>query len=222
MPEPTIRPHHPSARELSVLVDAFGLDADGLELDQVEVTGVSSASWRVEAGDLFVAMPGRAQHGAEHAEAAVERGAVAIVSDAEGAARIGDLGVPVLVVDEPRLALGHLAEWIYRTDGDDSRLIGVTGTRGKTSVVRLVDALLRALGDGTAISTSIERRVGDELVPAGLTSPEADQLHAMVARMRELGVRVGSIEVTAHGIAEHRLAGLELDVVGMSGFDPER
>ena len=219
MPEPTIRPHHPSARELSLLAAAFGLDDEELDLEQIEVTGVSSGSWRVEAGDLFVALPGRERHGADHAAEAIERGAVAIVSDADGAARIGAVDVPVLVVDEPRLALGHLAEWVYRTDRDDSRLIGVTGTRGKTSVVRLVDALLRVLGDDTAISTSHERRVGDELVPAGLTSPEADQLHAMVARMRELGVRVGSIEVTAHGIREHRIAGLELDVVGIAAFD---
>ena len=223
MPEPTIRPHHPSARELSVLAAAFGLDDEHLDLEQIEVTGVSSASWRVEAGDLFVAMPGRTSHGADHAAEAVERGAVAVIADPAGAARIaalGELDAPVLVVDEPRLALGHLAEWVHRTDRDDSRLIGVTGTRGKTSVVRLVDALLRVLGDETAISTSHERRVGDELVPAGLTSPEADQLHAMVARMRELGVRVGTIEVTAHGIREHRVAGLELDVVGIPAFDP--
>lgn len=216
----SIRPHHPSARELSELCAAFGLEAEG-DVDQVELTGVTSHSERVEAGDLFVALPGRHRHGADFAADAVERGAVAVLTDEAGAERARAAGVPLVVVEEPRLGLGPVAGWVYRTDTDAVRLLGVTGARGKTAVVDLIGRLLDLLGDEIASSSSTGLVLGDEAVDSDLTTPEADTLHAFVARMRERDARVGAVEVTPHGLREERLAGLEFEVVGFVSFAPE-
>ncbi|WP_185715014.1 Mur ligase family protein [Gulosibacter macacae] len=220
MSESIIRPHHPFARELSELCAAFGLEPSG-DVDQIEVTGVSSHSDRVVAGDVFAALPGRQRHGAEFAEVAIDNGAVAILTDGRGAALVRDASVPLIVVDEVRLALGHLAGWVHRTDPEAARLLGVTGARGKTSVVETIAALLRILGDEAATSGTLGRRVGEETAPAVLTTPEADELHAMIARMRETGVRFGAVEVTAHSVHERRIAGLEFEVIGFVSFAPE-
>ncbi|MBF4548935.1 Mur ligase family protein [Pseudoclavibacter sp. VKM Ac-2888] len=213
MPAASIRPSHPVPRSLSELCAHFGLDApEGV--DQVEVTGVSISSLDVEAGDLYVGLPGARVHGASYAANAAEAGAVAVLTDAAGAELAGDLGVPVLVTEEPRLALGDVSAWIYRTDPDQPKLFGVTGTNGKTSVVYILDGLLLQLGVVTGLTTTVERRIGEERIEASLTTPEASELHALLARMREVGVHAASIEVSAQAITRHRVDGIEFDVVG--------
>lgn len=216
MPAATIRPLHPVPRPLSELAAAFGLDDRDQDLDRIEVTGVSISSRDVDAGDLYVGIPGARVHGAGFAPDAVEQGAVAVVTDEAGAALAAEAGVevPVLVVDEPRLALGELAAWVYRTDPDEPRLYGVTGTNGKTSVAYILDAILGQLGVVTGLTTTVERRIGEERIDAALTTPEASELHALIARMREVGVHAASIEVSAQAVTRHRVDGLLFDVVG--------
>lgn len=216
MPAATIRPLHPLPRPLSELAAAFGLDDREQDLDRIEVTGVSVSSRDVDAGDLYVAIPGARVHGAQFAADAVEHGAVAIVTDEAGLALVRAAGVqaPVLLVEEPRLALGELAGWVYRTDPDEPRLYGVTGTNGKTSCIYILDAILGQLGVVTGLTTTVERRIGEERIEAALTTPEASELHALIARMREVGVHAASIEVSAQAVTRHRIDGLLFDVVG--------
>lgn len=220
MPDSSIRPHHPSARSLSEMSVEFGIAVDA-DIDQIEVTGVASSASRVEAGDLFVALPGSRHHGAEFTERAVDQGAVAVLTDEAGAQLARGFGVPVLVVEEPRLAVGHVAAWVYRTDPEDPKLLGVTGTNGKTTVIYFLAWLLDQLGSVVGVSTTVERRIGDERIPARLTTPEADQMHALIARMREVGVRTAALEVSAHAISGHRIDGLLFDVVGFLNFSQD-
>lgn len=225
MPTDSIRPHHSAARILSEMCAEFGLnEPEGFDLESIEVTGVSSDHRSVEAGDIFVAMPGRRAHGAEFLADVVEAGAVAVLTDPAGAEHAAALDLPVLVVDAPRLALGHVAQWVYRTDPEAPRLFGVAGSIGTTSVSCLVADLFGRLGVAAGLSTSIGRRVDEQRAVATLTTPEADDLHALVARMREVGARVAAIEISSQALSGQRLAALEFEVVGpftFTGSDAE-
>ena len=224
MPDPshhapsTIRPHHPVARELSEMCAVFGIAVpDELDLDGIEVTGLASDPARVEEGDLVVAIADAEGHGADRIELAIDRGAVAVVTDADGAARIRaaqpETAVPVIVVDEPERAIGHLAGWLLRSDEAWLRLFAVVGDRRRTMVAEHIDGLLRELGEETALSTRRARRVAEEVVVASGDDLEADELHALVGRMRETRVRAGTVELSTEGIAAHRAEGIEFDVV---------
>lgn len=217
---PILRPEHPSPRPLGAMATEFELEIEGAE--GVEVTGITNASGDVRPGDIFAALPGQARHGAEFAADALERGAVAIMTDPAGAALLAD-DVPVIVVDEPRAALGELAAWVYRTDERDEddeamRLYGVTGTNGKTSTAFMLEGLLADLGFVTGLSTTAERHVGDLTVTSKLTTPEASELHALLARMREAGVRAAVLEVSAQAIERHRIDGVRFDVVAFTNL----
>lgn len=213
----SLRPEHPVARPLAQLVAEFGLDSRG-DLDGVEVTGAALASSAVAPGDLYVGVPGRNSHGASYAAAAAEAGAVAVLTDEDGATLAADSGLPVIVTPDPRAALGAVSAWIYRTDENSATLFGVTGTNGKTSVVYLLNAILGQLGVVSGLSSTAERRIGDTVITSKLTTPEASELHALLARMREEGVRAAAIEVSAQALSRHRVDGIVFDVVGFTNL----
>lgn len=216
-PQSSLRPEHPVPRSLSQLVAEFSLGpvrgAEG-----VEVSGVTLDSNQVESGDLYVGVAGRHAHGAAFASAAAASGAVAVLTDPAGAELAVDSGLPVLVTPDPRAALGDVAAWIHRTREDVPTLFAVTGTNGKTSAVYLLDALLRRLGVVSGLSSTAERRIGDVAVVSSLTTPEASELHGLLARMRESAVRAVSIEVSAQALSRHRIDGLVFDVVGFTNL----
>ena len=212
-----LRPQHPISRSLSGLVDDFELELRG-DIDGLEVTGVSLSSRTVQPGDLYVGVPGQNSHGASFAEGAREAGAVAILTDAAGAVIAADSGLPVLVTPDARAALGSVAAWIYRTAENPATLFAVTGTNGKTSVVYLLFAILNQLGIVAGLTSTAERRIGDLAVTSALTTPEASELHALLARMREAEVRAVAIEVSAQALSRHRIDGLVFDVAGFTNL----
>nr|WP_241429236.1 UDP-N-acetylmuramoyl-L-alanyl-D-glutamate--2,6-diaminopimelate ligase [Agrococcus sp. ARC_14] len=211
-----MRPEHPAPRPLAGLIDEFELDVDA-ELDGVEVSGITNDSSDVQPGDLFAALPGAKRHGAEFAVGAVERGAVAVVTDAAGAALL-QTDAPVIVIDDPRAALGEIAAWVYRTGEQPPKLFGITGTNGKTSTSFMLEGLLADLGFVTGLSTTAERHVGDTVVTSKLTTPEASELHALLARMKEAGVRAAVLEVSAQALERHRIDGVLFDVVAFTNL----
>lgn len=169
-------------------------------------------------GDLFVGVKGFKGHGASYASQAREGGAVAILTDAEGAELAADAGLPILLVENPRLALGEIAAWVYRTREHPPLLFGTTGTNGKTSTSYLLEAVLRQLGLVTGLSSTAERHIGDLTIVSRLTTPEASEMHALLARMREGGVRAVAIEVSAQALTHHRVDGLLFDVAGFTNL----
>jgi UDP-N-acetylmuramoyl-L-alanyl-D-glutamate--2,6-diaminopimelate ligase len=216
-PPAALRPQHPSPRSLHGLAETFGLEVHG-DIDDLEVTGVVLASSAVRPGDLYVGVPGRNAHGARYADAARDAGAVAVMTDAAGAELARDSGLPVLVTPDARAALGEVAAWIHRTSENPATLFAVTGTNGKTSVVYLLYGILRQLGVTAGLTSTAERRIGDEAVTSSLTTPEASELHALLARMREVDVRAVGIEVSAQALSRHRVDGLVFDVVGFTNL----
>ncbi|MFF2369012.1 Mur ligase family protein [Agromyces sp. NPDC058110] len=216
-PPTALRPQHPAPRSLRGLAETFGLRAVG-DLGDLEVTGVVLSSNTVRPGDLYVGVPGRNAHGAQYAAAARDAGAVAVLTDAAGVELAAGSGLPILVADDARAALGDVAAWIHRTDENPATLFAVTGTNGKTSVVYLLYGILRQLGVVAGLTSTAERRIGDEAVTSSLTTPEASELHALLARMREVDVRAVGVEVSAQALSRHRVDGLVFDVAGFTNL----
>ncbi len=214
---PVLRPEHPAARPLSGLVEEFGIEARG-SLDAIEITGVTLSTVDLQPGDLYVGIQGEHRHGAEFAGDAAGKGAVAIMTDEAGAALVGDAALPILVVPDPRAALGDVSAWVYRTMEEPPLLFGTTGTNGKTSTSHLLEGILRQVGLVTGLSSTTERHIGDLTVVSRLTTPEASEMHALLARMREAGVRAVAVEVSAQALTRHRVDGIVFDVVGFTNL----
>ena len=195
----------------------FGLDASG-PLDGIEVTGITVRTTEVHPGDLYVGIRGTHSHGAEYAGGARDAGAVALLTDEEGARIAADSGLPIVIVDSPRGALGEVSAWIYQTSEHPPLLLGVTGTNGKTSTAYLLEAILKQLGLVTGLSSTAERHIAQESVVSRLTTPEASELHALLARMRESEVRAVAVEVSAQALSSNRLGGLLFDVVAFTNL----
>ncbi|MEN0102102.1 MAG: UDP-N-acetylmuramoyl-L-alanyl-D-glutamate--2,6-diaminopimelate ligase [Curtobacterium sp.] len=218
---PVLRPEHPTPRAVAELANAFGLRVVG-SLDAVETTGVTLSAAEVQPGDLFVGVHGANRHGAEFATQAAERGAVAVLTDADGVALAEPSGLPVLVVDDPRAALGDVSAWVYRTHPDEAtdlpQLFAVTGTNGKTSTSYILEGILKQLGLVSGLSSTAERHIGSLSVTSRLTTPEASEMHALLARMRESEVRAVAVEVSAQALSRHRVDGIVFDVVAFTNL----
>ena len=178
------------------------------------VTGVTLDSRRVRPGDLYAALPGATTHGAKFAAAATATGAAAVLTDPQGAqwCDAAELAVPVIVVPDPRGLLGELSAWIYGDPAADLLLVGITGTNGKTTVSHLVAAALREVGHRTGTIGTIGIHVLDEALPSARTTPEAPDVHAVLAVMRESGVTAVAMEVSSHALVLGRVDGLTFDL----------
>jgi len=214
---PVLRPEHPSARSLAGLVNEFGLDYTGT-IDGVELTGVTLSTNDLHPGDLYVGIQGAHSHGASYAARAHEGGAVAIMTDAAGAELAKDSGLPVVLVNSPREALGDISAWVFRTAEEPPLLFATTGTNGKTSTSYLLEGILKQLGLVTGLSSTAERHIGDLTVVSRLTTPEASEMHALLARMRESNVRAVAVEVSAQALSRNRVDGIVFDVAGFTNL----
>uniref|UniRef100_UPI0032AECC0C UDP-N-acetylmuramoyl-L-alanyl-D-glutamate--2, 6-diaminopimelate ligase n=1 Tax=Nocardioides sp. BP30 TaxID=3036374 RepID=UPI0032AECC0C len=182
-----------------------------------EVTGISLSSQRILDGDLYAALPGSRVHGIEYVEDAVEAGAVAVLTDQEGIERVRPnapvlAGVPVLLADDPRRLLGRLAARIYGEPATEMRMIGVTGTQGKTTTTRLITAGLEAAEVPAGVIGTVGTRVAGRDLRTALTTPEAPDLHALFGVMREAGVEACAMEVSSHALVMGRVDGVVYDV----------
>jgi UDP-N-acetylmuramoyl-L-alanyl-D-glutamate--2,6-diaminopimelate ligase len=205
------RPSAPRRTSLRDLADLLGVPSprpDGV------VTGVTLDSRDVRPGDLYAALPGARTHGADFAAAAEAAGAVALLTDADGSDRAAAAGsdLPALVVEEPRAVLGAVAARIFATESTPLRLVGITGTNGKTTTAYLVHSALTALGRRAGLIGTVETRIGDERVGSVRTTPEAPALHALLAVMAERGLDTCVMEVSSHALAQHRVDGVVYDV----------
>jgi UDP-N-acetylmuramoyl-L-alanyl-D-glutamate--2,6-diaminopimelate ligase len=183
--------------------------ADGLVVPDVAVTGVTLRAQDVLPGDLYAALPGSTTHGARFAGDAIDRGAVAVLTDAAGVAEMGDRtrAVPTLLHPGPRGVLGGLAATVYGNPSEKVTIIGITGTSGKTTTTYLVASGLRAGGRTAGLIGTIGIRVDGADIPSALTTPEAPALQAMLAAMAEQGVDTVVMEVSSHALALGRVDG---------------
>lgn len=215
------RPAHPVPRPLAGLLTGLpGVRADR-PTDGVRVTGATHDSRAVQAGDLYAALPGAHHHGADFAAQAVAAGATALLTDPAGASRSADLGVPVLVADDPRGVLGATAAAVHGFPAEGMTVLGVTGTNGKTTTAFLLEAGLRAAGRTTGLLGTVLTRVGDEVLTSTRTTPEATDLQALLALMREREVTAVAMEVSSHALSLGRADGLVVDVAAFTNLSQD-
>ncbi|MDX6275939.1 MAG: UDP-N-acetylmuramoyl-L-alanyl-D-glutamate--2,6-diaminopimelate ligase, partial [Nocardioidaceae bacterium] len=199
-----VRPREAPVWSLTELAAELDTTTDG----DATVTGIALHSAHVRAGDLYVALPGASAHGASFTGTAKARGAVAVLTDSEGSALVNEL--PIMIVDEPRKHVAALSSFIYDHPSNAFRTLGVTGTQGKTTTTYLAEA---ALGDRTsAVVGTIGTRIAGIPAPSSLTTPEAPQLQALFAVMREEAVELCAMEVSSHALVQGRVDGFVFDI----------
>lgn len=172
----------------------------------VGVISISFDSRKVRQGHLFVAVRGTQSDGHAFIQKAIESGAVAVVCERLPEA-IND-GVTYVSVKNSGQALGIMASNFYGRPSEKLRLVGITGTNGKTTTATLLYKLFTSMGKKAGLLSTVENKIGDDTVPATHTTPDPVQLNELLARMAGEGCTVVFMEVSSHAIDQDRIAGL--------------
>jgi UDP-N-acetylmuramoyl-L-alanyl-D-glutamate--2,6-diaminopimelate ligase len=209
-------------------LDHLLIDVPGATLAQgdpaTRVAGIGHDSRRVRPGELFVAMPGRRHDARAFVPAALAAGAAGVVVGAEEAA---GLHVPadraLVVVPAARPALADLAAAFHGHPSRRLRLVGVTGTDGKTTTTRLLAAILERAGLRVGWLTTVDVNVAGAIRPNDLdhTTPEADRVQAVLAEMVVAGVEAAVLETSSHALALDRVRGCAFDAAVFTNLSPE-
>jgi UDP-N-acetylmuramoyl-L-alanyl-D-glutamate--2,6-diaminopimelate ligase len=205
-----------SALPWQVEVDAGGVSVRGLACD----------SRKVRRGDLFVAYQGVESDGHRYIPQAIDAGAAALVveDDKYLTSPSGQFWpVPTVLVPDGREALAHLAAAIHGFPSRKLRLIGVTGTDGKTTTINLIWSVLRAAGHTAGLISTVNAVIGGEQYETGLhtTTPDALEVQGYLARMVEAGAEYALLEATSHGLAQHRVTACDFDVAVITNITHE-
>ncbi|MCP3957091.1 MAG: UDP-N-acetylmuramoyl-L-alanyl-D-glutamate--2,6-diaminopimelate ligase [bacterium] len=185
------------------------LPARYLPPEDPEITGIRHDSREVAPGDLFVAMTGESFDGRAFATGAAELGAVAAFG--RGPAPDG-LEVPWVEVEEPRRWLGPVSARLYGHPEERLKMVGVTGTNGKSTVATLIARMLEADGCPAGVLGTLGCHFRDISYPAGRTTREASEVFRILGEMRASGARAAVVEVSSHALVLGRLAGASFDV----------
>ncbi|WP_422117020.1 UDP-N-acetylmuramoyl-L-alanyl-D-glutamate--2,6-diaminopimelate ligase [Brachybacterium sp. UNK5269] len=212
-PEPA-RPRRPVGASATDLARALGAEQPAQD---AELHGVTLDSRSVQPGDLWCALPGATAHGADFAAQAAARGAVMALTDPAGSERCRAAGLPALIVADARAATATAAALVQGRPAQRLATIGVTGTNGKTSITTAVTRTLQALAVPAGVigtsGTSYRGADGAEhRIATVRTTPEAPELHGILARMVEDGVQVAAMEVSSHALVLHRADEVVVDV----------
>ncbi len=175
-----------------------------LSADKVNVRTDSRA---VEAGDIFVAIPGPVRDGADFIPQAVANGAKYILtcSEADGC------GAEIVRHPDPAEALGELARAYFKTAEHKLKVVGITGTNGKTTLTYLIEHLLSSAGMKVGVLGTVAYRWPGFEKEAALTTPDCWQVHSLMAQMEAAGVDVAVMEVSSHALHQKRVAGVDFD-----------
>ena len=209
-----IRPYAPFTYSLSAAAELLG--AELVKAAEVSFTGLTHKDSEIQPGDIFLAFPGARVHGAEFISKAKEAGAVAVMTDSEGAKISTEL--PTLVVSNPRDAGATLAASFYRAPVRDMQSIGITGTNGKTTVTTLLFQIFEKVGRESGLIGTVETRIGSEAIKSDRTTPEAADLQALTATMRERHMRHLVMEVSSHSLDLKRMVGSHFEIVGFTNL----
>src|SRR3954454_19709817 len=216
-----LRPQRVRAQQVAGLVER--IPAARLHGDpQVTVSGITHDSRQVQRGDLYLARGGAVAHGITFAGDALAAGAVAVLTDPASVQTAVAAGFEAVVEgDDPRSVTGPAAAWVYGDPSHDLVVIGITGTNGKTTTAYLVEAGLREAGLTTGLIGTIESHVAGTAVPSLRTTPEATDLQALFAVMRERAVTHVAMEVSSHALALDRVTGTMFTVAGFTNLSQD-
>jgi len=188
-------------------------------IPDVEINSIVIDSRVVKPGNLFVAMRGHGADGHNYIQKAIDNGAAAIIGDRE----MDQLTVPYIQLDNTRHALTWLAAAFQGFPARKLTVIGVTGTDGKTTTSNLIHKILLAAGLKTGMISTVNAVVGDEVLDTGfhVTTPDAHDVQAYLARMVSAGLTHVILETTSHGWAQHRVDACEFDIAVVTNITHE-
>lgn len=201
------------------LLDDFELRDHLLEVrgdPAIDLGAVVSDSREVTPGALFCCIPGATTDGHDYAPAAQALGAAALLVE-----RVLDTDLPQAQVDSVRRVLGPLCARFHGNPSQSLRVLGVTGTNGKTSTTYLLEAIARANNDRAGVIGTVEARIDGTVVPLRHTTPEATDLQALLARMRDAAVDTVAMEVSSHALDQHRVDGTRFAAVAFTNLTHE-
>ena len=173
----------------------------------VEITGVNIDSRRIEAGHLFVAIPGTQTDGHKYIPKAIELGAAAILCEQLPEEQAD--GMTYVVVESTESAVGSVATCFYGDPSRKLKLVGVTGTNGKTTIATLLYNMFRKFGHKCGLLSTVCNYIEGEPIPADHTTPDPIELNRLLAQMVEAGCDYAFMECSSHAIAQKRIGGLK-------------
>jgi len=176
---------------------------------EVNIKDIQHDSRKVTEGSLFVCLTGYEADGHNYVEEAIERGAAAIITTRD--VIIDNKEIPVVSVKDSREALAQVATKYYNEPTSQFELVGVAGTNGKTSTVFLIDAILRRVKKKTGLIGAVENRIGEEILEAYHTTPDALELQHIFAKMVKANVNDVVMEVSSRAVELKRVEGTEFD-----------
>ncbi len=174
-----------------------------------DVSGITCDSRSVRHGNAFVAVRGQKADGADYIPDALEQGATVIVTD--GPARI-PRGVCHITVADCREALASLSANFYGRPSESMKVVGVTGTNGKTTVAYLVANVLEDANQEPGVIGTVEYRIADRVIPAARTTPEPPVLQSLLSKMKDAGCRSVVMEVSSHALVQKRVRSVDFDI----------
>lgn len=183
---------------------------------ETEIKGICIDSRKVQAGDLFICTPGLTTDAHAYAPSAVEKGAAALLVNHKL-----ELDVPQIVVDDVRNALSYVAAKWNGEPAKKLHMIGITGTKGKTTTGFLIKSILEAAGKSVGLIGTVCTMIKDERFDAKLTTPDPVDTQATLRKMVDAGVEYVIMEVSAHALALDRLAGIRFEVGAFSNFSQD-
>jgi len=184
--------------------------------EDVEILSLCLDSRQVKPGALFFCTPGLVRDAHDFAPQAVESGAVALMVE-----RRLPIDVPQVLVEDVRKAISYAACEFFGNPAGKMTMIGITGTKGKTTSSFLIKSIMEAAGKKTGLIGTVCSMIGDEVIPANLTTPDPVEMQTLLYRMAEAGCECVVMEVSAHALDMHRLAGVKFDVGAFSNFSQD-
>ena len=200
---------------LSALVDAVP-DAEPRGDTALSILDVAYDSRTVATGALFCCVPGESADGHDFARSALDAGAAALVVE-----RWLEMPATQVLVPSVRAAMGPIAARAFRDPATAMTMLGVTGTNGKTTTTYLLEAIARRAGVRPGMIGTTGARLDGEPLPLERTTPEAPDLHRLLARMRDEGVGLVAMEVSSHALEQHRTDGVVYDAVAFTNLSQD-
>ena len=183
---------------------------------ETEISGIVFDSRKVSAGALYIAVKGVVTDGHAFIANAVDKGASVVVCEIFPEQLKEN--ITYIKVKNSAKTLGKLASNFYGNPSENLQLIGITGTNGKTSVATLLYGIFKELGLKSALISTVEYRIGDEIIPATHTTPDIITINKLLAKALEEGCKYAFMEVSSHGIHQRRIEGLQFSIAGFTNI----
>jgi UDP-N-acetylmuramoyl-L-alanyl-D-glutamate--2,6-diaminopimelate ligase len=193
--------------KLTELLNTISFFKTNKKINESEVTGIEVDSRKVQPGNIFICIKGFTVDGHKFAKDAQLKGACAIIAE-----HPIDLDIPVIVVNNTTKILAKLANTFYNHPSEKFRLIGITGTNGKTTLTYLLDEIFQLQNEKTGVIGTIRIKIGDEEIPTVNTTPDALVLQRTFHQMAEKEISTAIMEVSSHALDLGRVYGCDFDI----------